>query len=415
VFRKSPSSVAALVALIAVGLLATACQPTTTTKATTATTTTTTTATTVTTPPASINATCATDVTIPLAKWLYSLPSGMPTAPRVVNFGTGCYLVNGSLFLRGFRYFTFEGGTFKQTTPLVGESYPPLINGPAYCGRNNVFTQASGTDFLSYTKDPVVIPFFFEGGCDITVSGMHFVGPDTTGTGGGEAEQDTFLTFAGTQTAFVDDVTIRGPFGDCLDAQALHEAPGPVEGSYEATNITLTDSRCSDAGRDDIGIVLASRIDIVHDRFSSAADSVFDVEFDATGGVQADIDIADNVIVGQHYAYLLSAQTGAAVERLQFSGNAMIDGAQMRVVIADGLPGDNVRVDYNRASGVSTAAGETWPAVRIVGIDGDTVAVDHNTVPLNRAGLAVVPSGGIVCDQDCPIIHIVGPTPALLP
>src|ERR1700689_4304157 len=55
--------------------------------------------------PSSINTTCQQDGTVGLVRWLYSLPQGTPTAPTVVQFRpNGCYEMNGSMFLRDFRY-----------------------------------------------------------------------------------------------------------------------------------------------------------------------------------------------------------------------------------------------------------------------------------------------------------------------
>ena len=54
--------------------------------------------------PASINDTCSVDDTKALGKWLYGLNVRAPgPAGKVANLGTGCYLVNGSLFLRRVR------------------------------------------------------------------------------------------------------------------------------------------------------------------------------------------------------------------------------------------------------------------------------------------------------------------------
>ena len=299
--------------------------------------------------------------------------------------------------------------------PTIGDTYGPIPNGPARCNGSN-FVNASGTNFLAYSKT-VVEPLVIEGGCDITVKDVHFVGPDTTGTGSGEAQQDTFITFAGTQTALVDGVKVDGPDGDYVDVQALHEAPGPVQGLYETTNVTIEGSSFRDSGRQGIGFILASKIRLVHDTFYSAAATMFDVEVDSLGGVQADIDISDSEVVGQHYAYLVSAQTGSRLERFQMSGMRLVNGAQMRVWIAPAAGSNNVRVDYNAASAPASWSGGTRPAV-FVSSNVTKVAVDHNIVPLLKrytGGLAKVPNGSIVCESVCPAIHVVGPAIAMLP
>jgi hypothetical protein len=64
--------------------------------------------------PTSIADNCSTDVTSALQSWLESLPNGEDAAeygtsvtpsPIVVEFASdGCYLINGSLWLQGWRF-----------------------------------------------------------------------------------------------------------------------------------------------------------------------------------------------------------------------------------------------------------------------------------------------------------------------
>jgi hypothetical protein len=355
--------------------------------------------------PAGVNTTCKSDDTKVLESYLDKLP-----ADSTANFGSDCLQVDGTIWIRGARGLTIEGGRWEQATPSPGET--AVRNNPAtapYCGRSTY-----RNSLYSEPTAGTVIMFWIEGGCRITLSHMTIVGSNH-GPGGGPLEQDTFVQFNGTQVALVDDVRMQAPYGDYVDASSLLEC-GNCGYDYPATDITVEGSTFSGSGREGIGLINVDRMRVDDNVFKSAADTMFDVEVDSLGGKQWDIDIANNTIVGQHYAYLLAADTGGIVERLQFSGNLMTNGGQMRVVFAIADAGSNIRIDHNTATGIDSASGFGDPAIKMTGnINGLTVAIDHNTVPINRHGLAEVPRGAIVCKQVCPPIHIVGPTQPALP
>lgn len=363
-------------------------------------------------PPGTIDSGCESDVTSQLATWLYSLPQGTPGTPTIVRFAShGCYLVNGSLFLRDFRYFVFDGdGAQFRETDVSGATGKVIAGSrrPAYCGYDG-WTDVTHTDFLA-RSDTVTIMFFMEGGCDVTFADMKFEGPNR-GPGGGKAEQDTFVTFAGTQFGLVDDVAMTGPYGDYVDAQALHEVPGPQESRYEATNITVTNGAFSGAGRQGIGIILASRIAIEHDTFYSAAATMFDIEWDSTGGFQDDIDISHDVIVGMRYAFLVSAQTGATMKRFTFSDNTMSDGAEMRIFMKPAVGSSEVLISGNVAT-----APPLWPGRASVNVfDVAGVVVEDNTTPVGlwkrgqySGGPFARTDGGFVSDNKLDGVTILG-------
>lgn len=359
--------------------------------------------------PAGINTTCKSDDTKALESYFTSLPVKRAGIETVVNFGSDCLQVDGTIWIRGFKDLTITGGRWEQATPVPGDT--AVRNNPAtapYCGKQT-YRDAS----YSEPTSRAIIMFWFEGGCDITLSHMTIVGMNP-GTGGGLKQEDTFIQFNGTQRALVDDVTMKGPYGDYVDASSMLEC-GNCGYSYPATDITVENSSFKDSGRQGIGFINAVRMWVTHNTFYSAADTMFDIEVDSLGGIQWDFNIADNKIVGQHYADLVAAGTGALIERFQFSGNQMIDGGQMRIYVSDGEPGNNIRIDYNRATAVNSSSGFSRPAIFMRGVFGPTVAVDHNWIPVGKAGLAVLPKGATVCEQVCPPIHITGPFKPVLP
>jgi hypothetical protein len=298
--------------------------------------------------------------------------------------------------------FSGNGATFDQRQVQVGNELN--LSGPprdAYCGYKGYNTSWM-TDFLSFkTASHTDIMFFIEGGCDITFDDMHFIGQND-GSGGGGRMTDTFITFAGTDYGLVDDVTMVGPFGDYVDFQPLHEAPGPFEHNFPARNITVENSSFTGAGRVGLGIVLVDGITVRNNRFYSAATTVFDVEWDSFGGYQNDILIEDNTIVGQAYGFLVSAQTGARVQRFSFADNHLVDGAQMRIYL-DPAPGStDVRVTGNTSN---QPAAWPWRAtVNVLNVS--RVEVDHNSLPVGNwqpgdhsGGPFVNAPGGLVKDN----------------
>jgi hypothetical protein len=363
-------------------------------------------------PPPTISDTCSHDVTVPLVEWLYSLPQGNAQVPTVVQFAPGgCYLVNGSMFLRGFRYFVFEGSktVFLQKSVSYGqELIDPGPVRPAYCGTTR-YSNPNGTDFIGSGID---IMWFFEGGCDIVMEGLRFEGPNNNGSPGGSKMQDDFVTFAGSQDVLVKYVNMVGPYGDYIDIQALHEAN---TGGFPATDVTVENSGFNNSGREGIGIVNVKRVDITNNVFFSAAATIFDVEADFCCGEQDDIDISGNTIHGARYLFLLAAETKAQIQRLAFVNNQMVDGGQMRISINPVVHSDNIWVEGNVATSPDSASGGTRDAVQVS--NSTDVEVNDNVIPVVwyfRGGIAQVPPGSVVCGNTseavCP-----RPTPTVVP
>ena len=365
-------------------------------------------------PPSTINATCASDDTRALETWLTGLPDGTAGHLTTVDFAKGCYQVDGELYFRGLRYFEFEGGTFKQmAAPTKSETDVPDVPTIApYCG-STAFENSSRTE----DGEGAVIMFHFEGGCDILMKNMRLYGT-YAGTGGGPFEQDSFVGFDGTQVAEVDDVTMRGTWGDFVDAQALHEC-GSCFAQYPATDITVTDSKMSLAGRVGVGIVAAERVTVTDSTFARVATTVFDVEIDCVGcsspdGTQSDITIEHNV-VNRPYAYVLAVDTAGKVENLQLLDDQVY---QLRVVVNPGTmqsvhPSSGLRVSGITAQKVDSAQAGRDAAVQVTEMT--DVEVDDNSVPVGKPGIAKVPTGSVVCQNaglvgpGCPIAPVVSP------
>jgi hypothetical protein len=172
---------------------------------------------------------------------------------------------------------------------------------------------------------------------------------------------------------------MHGPYGDYIDVQGLHEAPDGG-GAYPGEDVKIENSGFWGSGRDGIAVVLAQRVTVEHNTFYSAVDTIFDLEFDSftAAGLQSDIYIAHNAIVGQHYAFSLAAITAARLQRIAFVDNSLRRGAQLRIDIAPAQLSHDIVILGNT---VSEAA--TWPGRPTISVhDATETLIERNTVPM---------------------------------
>ncbi len=311
--------------------------------------------------PASINSSCGHDVTLSLGRWLLKVPNGTAGHDSVIKLrSSACYEVNGSIWWRGARNIVLNGNgaTIKQESVAIPDKIVGGWNNPKVapvCGSN-----AEKNSNYSAVKTNVLL-LSFEGGCDITVENLTIEGRHTGIGTTWKLMPDTFLTFYGTRRALVDDVTMRAPFGDYIDVSGLHEAKG-----FPAADITVENSTFASSGREGISETNgADRVTIEHNTFEGNYEStatIFDIEVDIVyrGHVDQDILIAHNTIVGESYAFALSAQTGAELQRVAFNDNKFTDGAQMRIYIAPHAFGGAANNDVEIENNTSEVA-STWP------------------------------------------------------
>ncbi len=312
--------------------------------------------------PGSVNGNCSHDVTNALGNWLLSIPNGTPGHDSVAELNKGaCYELNGSIWWRGPRNIVIDGNgaTIKQESVTVPDAVVGGLDNPnvaPYCG-----SDAYKNDRYSgvYTN---VLMLSVDGGCDITVENLRIDGAHTGVGTTSNLQPDTFLTFYGTQRALVEDVSMSSPYGDYVDASGLSEAPGGG-GGFPSTDITVEHCTFGGSGRQGISETNgAHRVTIEHNTFYGASATLFDDETDVTyaAPIDTDILIAHNTIVGESYAFLVSAQTGTELQRVAFNDNTLIDGAQMRIYIAPHAFGNGVNNDVE-IEGNTSEASSTWP------------------------------------------------------
>jgi len=361
------------------------------------------------TPPTTIADNCSTDVGNALRSWLWDLPRGTPTRPLVVDFPkNSCYLVNEALYLRGMTSTTFDGNgaEFLQIDPTV-QAIGPLPTTQPYCGAH--VDNQSGT-----SPSTIPIIWWFEGGCDITITDMEIVGPDTTGVVG--SQNDSGIQLSGVQRALIDQDTVRNVDGDFITLTGLHEGSEQAGGgmsSYPSTNITIRGNTFSRSGRQGITPQYVDGVTITGNSFRGVAATEIDLEADTVGGCACNVDVDHNTFAGLD-PYLVAGLTGLSIEHFSFIDNELTDGAQMKIQLAPELPSSDIVI-----SGNSGNAGSTWPWPTIgiaYSVQGDSsaavtdVRVSGNSIPAPATGRPFVRAGSQAANVVVSTNVISGPT-----
>jgi hypothetical protein len=339
-------------------------------------------------PPTGIPHDCSADAGMLLRSWLWSLPHGTPARPLVVDFPAhACYVVNESLYLRGLTNTTLNGrnATFRQVMPTV-QSIGPLPTVSPYCGSD--IDKESGT---AISAIPII--WWFEGGCDITITNMVIIGPNTSGVVG--SQNNSGIQLSGVQRAVIRGVTINNVDGDFVTLSGLHEA-GSGQASFPTTYATIRGNSFSRSGRQGITPEFVNHVSITHNSVRGVAASVIDLEADAVGGCACNVTVDRNTFAGLA-PYLVAGITGLSIRHFDFTDNRLVDGAQLKIQLAPQLPSSDVVISGNTGSTGSTWP---WPSVGIAySIRGDSagpldgVRVSANSFPAPSGGRPFVRAG----------------------
>lgn len=347
---------------------------------------------------------CSVDVTTSLRNWLYSLPPGSPGHSVVVRFAKGaCYQVDGSIFLRNFRNFVFDGNgaVFHQLTLASSGVIAEDRTVTPYCG--NSYVPNRGRNF--YTS-PTPIMWWFDGGCDLVVENMYLSGGYLPGTVGHEHEMDSLIQMNGVQRALITQNVIVNAYGDFITLSGLHEAPGGG-GTYPATDVTVTANVMMHSGRQGVTSEYVDRVSIRRNAMSGWKATGFDEESDVAGGCTCNLSIADNTIVGSG-PFLVAVLSGATLTNFAFVRNHLVDGGQVRMAFS--VTGSNVTIDGNVADKWTT-----WPLAAAIVFDAtkpdqrgrvDKVEIAYNVAPTAPWGHATVKGNPFVTISPYYVTHV---------
>ena len=290
-------------------------------------------------PPPSIPSDCSQDVTIPLWDWLYSLPLGSLSSPVEVDFAhSGCYQIDGQLWLRGFTDTTFNGNgaTFKNTeSPNHNETAGKLpMNYPEWCLSDSetttVVRPAKDTYLESDTGARSDIMFDFEGGCDITLENMNIEEQNT------DPPRSTKWTLPSSSMA---------P-NECSSRTTLHQHLGRLgDHGRPRRGRARSRYRLPDHGRDNperhlrqlrtgrVRVTEGNRISIRDNTMSGRTpQDLVDMEADWRGPTIANVAFVGNK-VSSRYGWILASLSGATEYNIVVEANSFTGSSGMRIRI----------------------------------------------------------------------------------
>jgi hypothetical protein len=299
---------------------------------------------------------CSGDVTEALSQWLYSLPAGTPTRPVVVRFEHGaCYRVDGSLYLRNFRDYLFDGNgsVFRQVSPTVETTQGFRPASTPYCGSGYTHPGRRSGEPTKVTE----ITWWFEGGCDLVIENLHIEGPNSCARCNPQVtsrlQVNSGIQLNGVQRALITKSTVRYVDGDFVTVSGLHEVAGGGA-AYPSTDVSIVGNTFDTSGREGVSNEYVNRVRVMDNSLRRIGASVFDLEADVPGGCTCNVDIEHNDVSGSS-PYLLAALTGSSVDRFAFSYNRLSGGAAMQVQIS-GNVSSNLTIAGNAAT-----TGSSWP------------------------------------------------------
>ncbi len=308
-------------------------------------------------PPASIDATGATDVTAALDDWI----AGTPDRSTITLAADARYRVDGVIQIRNRRGLVIEGNGATIVAPDDGSSSEP--------------TQRSLAGKWPRNRRHVAI----SGSTDITVRDLAIDGPDTDGAYDPALEGQAGFVIGGSTDVTLERVDVREVWGDGVY----------IGGGSEA--VRIVDSTFDLIGRQGVAIVNGVDVVVERNRFDRVARSVFDVEPVRRWKVER-VTLRDNA-VGDYGNFLLASGGGGEnVTDLRLEGNE-IDGGRGLTVFAGvarsprrglAIVGNSSDVVGNPAEGTSAIRIVNYADVEIRDnrgrVEPDAIAITLNAV-----------------------------------
>lgn len=308
-------------------------------------------------PPASIDATGATDVTAALDDWI----AATPDRSTITLAADARYRVDGVIQIRNRRGLVIEGNGATIVAPDDGASSEP--------------TQRSLAGKWPRNRRHIAI----SGSTGITVRDLVIDGPDTEGTYDPALEGQAGFVIGGSTDVTLERVAVREVWGD-----------GVYVGGGSAA-VRIVDSTFDTIGRQGVAIVNGSDIVVERNRFDRVARSVFDVEPVRRWKVEQ-VTLRDNA-VGEYGNFLLASGGGGEnVTDVRLEGNE-IDGGRGLTVFAGvarsprrglAIVGNSSDVVGNPAEGTSAIRIVNYTDVEIRDnrgrVEPDAIAITLNAV-----------------------------------
>lgn len=284
-------------------------------------------------PPITIVSNCSVDVTSALLTWLNGLSAGTS-----VQFGSGCYRIEGTLELRNKSGLTFNGGTFKS------------LNAPDDQRAIWRIIDSSGITFFN-----------------MAVIGS-FAQSETNPTHNAALQHAHAIDLRGT-SANISHLTASNLAGDCVYFGLGYTSATRSSGS-------VTDSSCRLISRNAVSVTAGDDITIERMSTSGIGFIAFDIEPNVGAGWGSSRVSVRNNTIGSYYLYAYALIENAPLSDQSFNNNTSNTSKGMRVAA---LPYQSFRPQHVMISGNTTTASTPSPAFDIANVD--TLTVSSNQVP----------------------------------
>lgn len=287
-------------------------------------------------PPDTIPADCSVDVSTELNAWLAALPDGV-----VVDFGTGCYLVEQTLQVVGKTDVMFSGGTFRALT--TGEHLPAWDGKEANWPRHRAHWRIQNSTRVTFNDTRVEGPnsnFIY----DSTLEAQH-----------GFAVGNGSATF--------NNVIVRNVWGDFVTA------------GENSVDVIITGLDGSGAGRQGIGIVDSTNVVLQDSTLDRVRRSCVDVEpLGSIGQVVSGVIIRNN-------NFIFCGNTTVGVGGSGSSSNITIDGNTSTQPWFSKIGSSGPRTNFTFTNNVSLGS----PTSRVLLTLGawTDVKIENNTMPVS--------------------------------
>lgn len=299
--------------------------------------------------PATIDATCSSNVVSELNAWISSLPDGTSGKPTVAELGSGCYRLDGQLTVSGRNWLTIKG------------------DGAVISGKNH----------LGRTGERHIL---IEGGSHLVVTGLEIVGAHT-GAGApsfpawgcpnsnGDCHGHHGIAVQGSLDVVIEGNHIHNVYGDLV-----YVGWGPGGPSLGTRQVVIRGNTLEKSGRQGVSVTAGQDVVISNNVIAEARANLIDLEPGHEDAVMNDIDI-----IGNYFG----ARRATAV-----------------VLIGPGACGSfhDVTITGNT---VSASPYSSWPSVyatspKTCGIPRSGLVVTGNTLDTNAKGEGVVVEGNWV-------------------
>ncbi len=296
--------------------------------------------------PATVAADCSVDVSGPLAKLIAAAPDGRRGHPTVIRLRRrGCYRIDQTLSLRNRNHLVFEGrgATLRWVAKgLRGRRLWRLVGG-------------SGLEFRN----------------------LNLVGPSPApGLYIPELDNQHGFMVLGVAGFSLNEVTVSDVYGDFV---YLGSTKGPEKDRRGSSNVVITNSHFSGAGRQGITLSWVDRVTIRGNRLENVARTMIDDEATSRAGGGRDVLVADNDLgYFGHHGYLIHGkgkQRNVRIINNRFRGeviNVWVKSLNARGKVKDRIRRRGIEVSGNVSDVVGYA-----PVIDIDRTDGVIVRGNH--------------------------------------